>query len=89
MNLFLVVIIYNAEITNLVNQVQTFYDLKDYTTSLIEELIYIDSIESNYLQNEIDYNLILIKKNLIMLKSVNIVIVNLTILIMIDILSYT
>ena len=37
-------------------QVQTFYNLKDYTTSLIEELIYIDSIESNYLQNEIDYN---------------------------------
>ena len=36
--------------------VQIFYDLKDYTTSLVEELVYIDSIESNYLQNEIDYN---------------------------------
>ena len=37
-------------------KVQTFYDLKDYTTSLVEELVYIDSIESNYLQNEIDYS---------------------------------
>ena len=36
--------------------VQTFYDLKEYTTSLAEELVYIDSIESNYLQNEIDYS---------------------------------
>ena len=36
--------------------VQSFYNLKEYTTSLVEELIYIDSIESNYLQNEIDYN---------------------------------
>ena len=36
--------------------VQTFYDLKEYTTSLVEELVYIDSIESNYLQNEIDYS---------------------------------
>ena len=36
--------------------VQNFYNLKEYTTSLVEELIYIDSIESNYLQNEIDYN---------------------------------
>ena len=36
--------------------VQKFYDLKEYTTSLVEELIYIDSIESNYLQNEIDYS---------------------------------
>ena len=30
--------------------------MKDYTTSLVEELVYIDSIESNYLQNEIDYS---------------------------------
>ena len=37
-------------------KVQTFYNLKDYTTSLVEELVYIDSIESNYLQNEIDYS---------------------------------
>ena len=66
-------------------KVQTFYNLKEYTTSLVEELVYIDSIESNYLQNEIDY-LILIKKNLIMLKFVNIVIVNSIIHIMIDIL---
>ena len=36
--------------------VQIFYDLKEYTTSLVEELVYIDSIESNYLQNEIDYS---------------------------------
>ena len=37
-------------------KVQIFYDLKEYTTSLVEELVYIDSIESNYLQNEIDYS---------------------------------
>ena len=37
-------------------KVQTFYDLKHYTISLVEELVYIDSIESNYLQNEIDYS---------------------------------
>ena len=37
-------------------KVQTFYDLKEYTISLVEELVYIDSIESNYLQNEIDYS---------------------------------
>ena len=36
--------------------VQTFYDLKEYTISLIKELVYIDGIESNYLQNEIDYS---------------------------------
>ena len=36
-------------------KVQTFYDLKEYTTSLFKELIYIDDIECNYLQNEIDY----------------------------------
>ena len=37
-------------------KVQTFYDLKEYTTSLVKELVYIDDIESNYLQNEIDYS---------------------------------
>ena len=37
-------------------KVQTFYDLKEYTISLIKELVYIDDIESNYLQNEIDYS---------------------------------
>ena len=35
---------------------QTFYNLKEYTISLVKELIYIDGIESNYLQNEIDYS---------------------------------
>ena len=30
-------------------KVQTFYDLKEYTISLIKELVYIDDIESNYL----------------------------------------
>ena len=37
-------------------KVQTFYDLKEYKISLVKELVYIDDIESNYLQNEIDYN---------------------------------
>ena len=37
-------------------KVQTFYDLKEYTTSLVKELVYIDGIEGNYLQNEIDYS---------------------------------
>ena len=37
-------------------KVQTFYDLKEYTISLVKELVYIDDIESNYLQNEIDYS---------------------------------
>ena len=37
-------------------KVQTFYDLKEYTISLVKELVYIDNIESNYLQNEIDYS---------------------------------
>ena len=36
--------------------VQTFYDLKKYAISLVKELVYIDDIESNYLQNEIDYS---------------------------------
>ena len=37
-------------------KVQTFYDWKEYTISLIKELAYIDDIESNHLQNEIDYS---------------------------------
>ena len=37
-------------------KVQTFYDLKEYTISLVNELVYIDDIDSNYLQNEIDYS---------------------------------
>ena len=37
-------------------KVQTFYNLKEYTIFLIKELIYIDDIESNYLQNDIDYS---------------------------------
>ena len=36
--------------------VQTFYNLKEYTISLVKELVYIHEIESNYLQNEIDYS---------------------------------
>ena len=37
-------------------KVKTFYNLKEYTISLVKELVYIDDIESNYLQNEIDYS---------------------------------
>ena len=37
-------------------KVQTFYNLKEYTVSLVKELIYIDDIENNYLQNDIDYS---------------------------------
>ena len=37
-------------------KVQTFYDLKENTISLVKELVYINDIESNYLQNEIDYS---------------------------------
>ena len=37
-------------------KVQTFYNLKEYTVSLVKELKYIDNVENNYLQNEIDYN---------------------------------
>ena len=37
-------------------KVQTFYNLKEYSISLVKELVYIDEIESNYLQNEIDYS---------------------------------
>ena len=37
-------------------KVQTFYDLKEYTTSLVKELVYINDIENNYLQNETDYS---------------------------------
>ena len=68
-------------------KVQTFYNLREYTISLVKELIYIDDIESNYLQNEIIV-LLLIKKNLIVLIFVNIVNVNSITLITIDILFY-
>ena len=37
-------------------QVQPFYDLNEYTISLVKELIYIENIENNYLQNEINYS---------------------------------
>ena len=37
-------------------KVQTFYNLEEYSISLIKESIYIDDIESNYLQNEINYS---------------------------------
>ena len=37
-------------------KVQTSYNLKEYTISLVKELIYIDYIENNCLQNEIDYS---------------------------------
>ena len=37
-------------------KVQTFYDLKEYTISLVKELIYIDNIETKYLQNEIYFS---------------------------------
>ena len=37
-------------------KVQTFYNLKEYTISLVKELIYIGDIENNYLQNAIDYS---------------------------------
>ena len=36
--------------------VQTFYNLKEYAISLVKELVYTNEIESNYLQNEIDYS---------------------------------
>ena len=49
------VIIWNFEIINSV-KIQTFYDLKEYTISLVKELIYIEDIENNNLQNEIDYS---------------------------------
>ena len=68
-------------------KVQTFYDLKEYTISLVKELVYIDDIESNYLQNKLII-LILIKKNLIVLRFVNIVNANSIIHIMIDRLFY-
>ena len=35
-------------------KIQTFYNLSEYTISLVKESIYIDDIENNYLQNEID-----------------------------------
>ena len=37
-------------------KVQTFYNLKEYAISLVTELVYIDDIENNYSQNEIDYS---------------------------------
>ena len=39
-----------------IKPVQTFYNLNEYTISLVKELIYIEDIENNYLQNEIDYS---------------------------------
>ena len=36
--------------------VLTFYNLNEYTVSLVKELIYIEDIENNYLQNEMDYS---------------------------------
>ena len=68
-------------------KIQTFYNLKEYTISLVKELIYIDDIENNYLQNEIDYSTFN-QDEFDSVKSVNIVNLNLIILIMIDILSY-
>ena len=68
-------------------KVQTFYNLKEYTISLVKELIYIDDIESNYLQNEIDYSTFN-QTEFDSVKFVNIVNVNSTIHIMIVILFY-
>ena len=36
--------------------IQTFYNLEEYTKSLYNELKYIEEIEENYLQNHIDYS---------------------------------
>ena len=36
--------------------IQTFYNLEEYTKSLYNELKYIEEIEENYLQNPIDYS---------------------------------
>ena len=36
--------------------IQTFYNLEEYTNSLYNELKYIEEIEENYLQNSIDYS---------------------------------
>ena len=36
--------------------IQTFYNLEEYTKSLFNELKYIEEIEENYLQNPIDYS---------------------------------
>ena len=36
--------------------IQTFYDLEEYTKSLKNELKYIEDIEKEYLQNPIDYS---------------------------------
>ena len=46
----------NVGIINLVKKFKPFYNLKEYIISLVKELIYIDDIESNYLQNDIDYS---------------------------------
>ena len=54
------VIIWNVDIKKVQKKsskkIQTFYNLKEYTISLVKELMYIDDIENNYLQNEIDYS---------------------------------
>ena len=68
-------------------KVQTFYNLKEYTISLVKELIYIDDIENNYLQNEIDYSTFN-RKEYDSDKFVNIVIVNSITHIIIAILFY-
>ena len=72
---------------NFSKKVQTFYDLKEYTISLVKELVYIDDIESNYLQNEIDYSNF-DQKEFDSVRFVNIVILNSIIHITIDILFY-
>ena len=36
--------------------IQTFYNLEEYTKSLYNELKYIEEIEENYLQNSVDYS---------------------------------
>ena len=36
--------------------IQTFYNLEEYTKSLYNELKYIEDVEKNYLQNPIDYS---------------------------------
>ena len=69
------------------NKVQTFYNLKEYTISLVKELIYIDDIESNYLQNEIDYSTFN-QQEFDSVKICKYCNANLIILIMIDILFY-
>ena len=67
-------------------KLQTFYNLKEYTISLVKELIYIDDIENIIYKMKLI--ILLLIKNLTMLKFVNIVNVNLITLIMIAILFY-